>query len=59
MSGAVQDDGNPKLITAGLVQQEIWDILGIDTFQQHHAVRSHLCVPGQEGSCPFVHGGDK
>lgn len=55
----MQDDGNPKLITAGLVQWEIWDILDTDAFQQHHSVQGHLCVSEQEGSYLRVHGGHK
>lgn len=43
-SGTLEDYGNPKLITAGLVQQEIRDILDTDTFQQHQAAWGHLFV---------------
>lgn len=34
-SGTLGDYDNPKLITAGLVQQEIWDILDTVTSQEH------------------------
>lgn len=32
-SGTLEDYGNPKLITAGLVQREIPDVLDTDPFQ--------------------------
>lgn len=55
-SGTLGDYGNPKLITAGLVQQEIRDIWDTDTSQQHQAVQGCLCVLGREGSTLGLHG---
>lgn len=48
-SGTLEDYGNPKLITAGLVQWEIQDILDTDTFQHHQAAWRRLCVLGAGG----------
>lgn len=45
-SGTLGDYGNPKLITAGLVQQEIRDILDTATAQEHQGC---LCLLGREG----------
>lgn len=49
-SGTLEDYGNPKLITAGLVQREIPDVLDTDPFQQHQAAWGCLCVSGDRGA---------
>lgn len=59
-SGTLGGYGNPKLITAGLVQREIRNILDTDSFQQHQAAWGRLWVLRDgEASSVFAQRGRK